>query len=156
MYALLQTKIGIDEKNYKIVDKIEDITSICLSEPEDQIYTINRNNQLQTIKFSYDREKGGSEAPKMKPLHTTFHSASITGMDICLRKQLIVTTSMRNIHIWNYATKTLEINHQCQAGEEAAAVAFHPSGFHIVVAFQDKIQFMNVLSQGLKEYSPVL
>lgn len=77
-------------------------------------------------------------------------------MDICLRKQLIVTTSNRFINIWNYATKNLEISHQCQASEEAQAVAFHPSGFHIVVAFTDKIQFMNVLSQGIKEYSPGL
>jgi hypothetical protein len=56
-------------------------------------------------------------------------------MDICLRKQLIVTTSYRHINIWNYQTKNLEISHLCQAGEEAQAVAFHPSGFHIVVAF---------------------
>ena len=31
------------------------------------------------------------------------------------------------------------------------AVAFHPSGFHIVVAFADKVQTMNVLSSCLKE-----
>ena len=60
-------------------------------------------------------------------------------MDICLRKTIIVTTSTRYIYIWNYITKKLEIKHECQAGDEAAAVAFHPSGFHIVVAFQDKI-----------------
>jgi hypothetical protein len=77
-------------------------------------------------------------------------------MDICLRKQLIVTTSARFINIWNYATKSLEISHRCQPGEEGQAVAFHPSGFHIAVAFQDKIQLYNVLSTGLKEYSQSL
>jgi hypothetical protein len=56
-------------------------------------------------------------------------------MDICLRKTIIVTTSTRYIYIWNYISKKLEIKHECQAGDEAAAVAFHPSGFHIVVAF---------------------
>lgn len=60
-------------------------------------------------------------------------------MDVCLRKQLIVTTSQKHINIWNYHTKTLEIDHNCQAGEEVSAVAFHPSGFHIVVAYTDKI-----------------
>jgi len=34
--------------------------------------------------------------------------------------------------------------------EEALAVAFHPSGFHIVVAIQDKIMFMNILSKALQ------
>ncbi len=93
----------------------------------------------------------------MKYLHTMFHSASITGMDICLRKQLIVTVSGRSINIWNYHTKTLEIAHVCPSGnEDASAVAFHPSGFHIVVAFADKIQFMNVLSQDIKDYGPAI
>lgn len=35
-------------------------------------------------------------------------------------------------------------------------MAFHPSGFHLVVAFADKIQFMNVLSQDIKDYGPAL
>jgi hypothetical protein len=33
--------------------------------------------------------------------------------------------------------------------EEAMAVAFHPSGFHVIVALSDKILMMNVLSKGL-------
>jgi hypothetical protein len=85
-YSLLQSKIGLDDKAVLAQTSQDCITSVCLSEPEDAIFTINRNNQLQTTKFSYDREKGGLEAPKMKYLHTMFHSQTITGMDICLRK----------------------------------------------------------------------
>lgn len=85
-YSLLQSKIGIDEKSIIHQSATDSITSICLSEPEDALFTINRNNQLQTTKFSYDREKGGLEAPKMKYLHSMFHATNITGMDICLRK----------------------------------------------------------------------
>jgi hypothetical protein len=29
-------------------------------------------------------------------------------------------------------------------GEEALSVAFHPSGFHIVVGFSEKIRMMNL------------
>ena len=76
---------------------------------------------------------------KKVPVHSEFHDKAITGMDVCLRKQLIVTTSNRFICIWNYHTKTLEHKQACQAGDDAYAVAFHPSGFQIVVAFQDKI-----------------
>jgi cilia- and flagella-associated protein 57 len=36
--------------------------------------------------------------------------------------------------------------------EEALAVAFHPSGFHIVVALVDKILMMNVLSKSLNPF----
>lgn len=75
----------------------------------------------------------------MQFLHSAFHSMPITGMDICLRKQLLATTSDRYINIWNYEEKTLEIYHAFQAGEEVAAVAFHPSGLHIIIAFADKL-----------------
>lgn len=43
----------------------------------------------------------------------------------------------------------------CPSGEEAMTVAFHPSGFHLVVAFADKILLMNVLSSDLKEYHSI-
>ena len=76
-------------------------------------------------------------------------------MDVCLRKQLIVTCEAKCINIWNYVTKKLEISQPTGAGEEAAAVAFHPSGFHLVVAYGDKIQFMNVLSSSIKEYNQI-
>jgi hypothetical protein len=39
-----------------------------------------------------------------------FHSSQITGMDVCLRKQLIVTCSAKMINIWNYGTMKLEIS----------------------------------------------
>jgi len=95
------------------------------------------------------------EPPALEFVHSQFHKGPITGLDVCLRKQLIVTCEAKTINIWNYATKQLEISWQSGAGEEAAAVAFHPSGFHLVVAFGDKIQFMNVLSNTIKDYLQV-
>ena len=74
----------------------------------------------------------------------------ITGMDICLRKQLIVTCSKRLINVWNYAERKLEIQFMCSAGDEPGAVAFHPSGFHLVVAIGDNIKMMNVLSSSIQ------
>ena len=41
-------------------------------------------------------------------------------------------------------------------GEEASAVAFHPSGFHILAAVGDKVQFLNVLSNSISEYYSVV
>lgn len=54
------------------------------------------------------------------------------------------------MRVWNYATKTLDIC--ATVPEEALAVAFHPSGFHIVVALGDKIFMMNVLSKSLNPF----
>jgi WD40 repeat protein len=67
---------------------------------------------------------------------------------------LIVTCSKdKTIKIWNYVSKTLEISYT--VSEEALAVAFHPSGFHLVVALSDKIQMMNVLSKQLVNYKSI-
>jgi WD40 repeat protein len=91
---------------------------------------------------------GSEQKPKFDFVHCQNHTQEITGLDVCIRKQLIVTCSKdRSVKIWNYVNKTLEITQNL--AEEALAVAFHPSGFHIVVAIQDKILLMNVLSKSL-------
>lgn len=57
-------------------------------------------------------------------------------MDLCIRKPLIATCGKDNtIKIWNYEEKTLELNWNLNSNEEPLALAFHPSGYHIVVAF---------------------
>ena len=35
------------------------------------------------------------------------------------------------------------------------SVAFHPSGFHIVVGFAEKIRMMNLFQDSLKEYKTI-
>ena len=68
-------------------------------------------------------------------------------MDVCIRKQLVVTCSKdKTIRIWNYATRTLEIVSGVLS-DETLAVAFHPSGFHVICSLVDKISIYNVLGQ---------
>lgn len=64
-------------------------------------------------------------------------------MDICIRKPLIVTCSAdRTVKIWDYHSLTLEYNRSFL--EEAFAVSIHPSGFHVLVAFSDRIKMINI------------
>jgi len=94
---------------------------------------------------------GTEEEPRFDYVICNFHQAPITGLDTCIRKSLLVTCSRdKTIRIWNYVSKTLEISYQVT--EEALAVAFHPSGFHIVVALSDKLLMMNVLSKSLNPF----
>ena len=40
----------------------------------------------------------------------SFHSEAISGIDVCIRKQLIATTSKdRSVRIWNYNDPNLEM-----------------------------------------------
>jgi len=91
---------------------------------------------------------GTDDAPKFDYVICNFHSDVVTGLDLCIRKTLIVTCSKdKTVRIWNYATRSLEIVHQVP--EQALSVAFHPSGFHIIIGLDDKILMMNVLSKSL-------
>jgi cilia- and flagella-associated protein 57 len=49
------------------------------------------------------------------------------GMDICIRKPLILTCGAdKTVRLWNYQEKTCEL---CKSfNEEAFAAAIHPSG----------------------------
>ncbi len=73
---------------------------------------------------------------------------------MCVRKPLLVTCGVdRTVRVWNYIEKTLEI---CQSfPEEAYSVAFHPSGFHLIVGFGDKLRMLNVFAKELKVYKEI-
>ena len=72
-------------------------------------------------------------------------------MDVCVRKPLIATCSLdKSVRIWNYNEKTLES--ETYFNEEPYSIAFHPSGFHIVVGFADKLKMLNVLKDKVAVY----
>jgi WD40 repeat protein len=75
-------------------------------------------------------------------------------MDICIKKQLVGTCSIdKTVRIWNWFSKTLEI---CEVfPDEAYSLAFHPSGFHIIVGFTDKVRMMNIFSKKLATYKEI-
>jgi len=85
---------------------------------------------------------------------TSFHSGPILGLDVCVRKPLVVTCGIdKSVRVWNYLDKTQEL---CKFfGEEAYSVAFHPSGFHLIVGFSDKLRLMNVIMEDMKWYKEV-
>jgi len=85
---------------------------------------------------------------------TSFHSGPILGLDVCVRKPLVVTCGMdKSVRVWNYLDKTQEL---CKFfGEEAYSVAFHPSGFHLIVGFSDKLRLMNVIMEDMRTYKEV-
>ncbi len=78
-------------------------------------------------------------------------SACITGLDTCIRKPMIVTCGIdKSVRIWNVMDKTSE-SLKCFK-EEALAIAMHPSGFHLVVAFSDKLRMLNILMDDIRPY----
>jgi len=75
-------------------------------------------------------------------------------MDVCVRKPLVVTCGAdRSVRVWNYLEKTCEL---CRFfNEEAYSVAVHPSGFHLIIGFSDKLRLMNLLMEDMKPYKDI-
>ena len=126
------------------------IGQMLITVDEDLLYYIDRNNQLLMTRLSFDGSD--PEAGSTFYVQGPFHNEKITGMDICLRKQLIVTCTATYICIWNWDERKFEMAWKTPPGEDASAVAFHPSGFHIVAAVGDKFYMMNVLSNSIVDY----
>lgn len=60
-----------------------------------------------------------------EPMFQTFHAGPITGMDMCIRKQLIATCGLdKTVRIWNYADWTLEQSMVCPRQAPAVACGF--------------------------------
>eukprot|EP00357_Protocruzia_adherens_P031581 CAMPEP_0115039386 /NCGR_PEP_ID=MMETSP0216-20121206/43998_1 /TAXON_ID=223996 /ORGANISM="Protocruzia adherens, Strain Boccale" /LENGTH=1374 /DNA_ID=CAMNT_0002420017 /DNA_START=19 /DNA_END=4143 /DNA_ORIENTATION=- len=128
------------------------IKGISISPSEDMIVCTLENNLMYQSLFQIDRI--GEVENSFELVSYDFHSQAIKGLDVCVRKPLLVTCSTdKTVRIWNYLDKTLEISQNFS--EEAYCVGFHPSGCHIVVGFADKLRMMNVLSDSIKTFKDI-
>ena len=79
-----------------------------------------------------------------------FHSSSISGLDVCVRKPLVMTCGAdRTLRLWNYQSKKCEqVKH---FADEPLCLAFHPSGNYALVGFSDKLRMYNVLMEDIRQ-----
>ena len=132
------------------------ILAITANEDDNEIYAITDHGQLISAKIDLNDNDVNSDnyEAKFDYVLGPFHRAEITGLDVCMRKELIATCSRdRTVSIWNYATKTHEASQSYP--EECLTIAFHPSGLHLIVALQDKVLMCNVLSSQIEFYKQI-
>uniref|UniRef100_A0A8C4V989 Cilia and flagella associated protein 57 n=1 Tax=Falco tinnunculus TaxID=100819 RepID=A0A8C4V989_FALTI len=125
----------------------QDIICICFS-PSGKTMVVNTNeNQLYMfpmLSTNLMKEKAAYFAYLNYPLH----SASITGLDICVWKPILATCSLdRSVRVWNYKTNTLELYKEYR--EEAYTVSLHPTGLFCLVGFSDKLRFISLLYKDM-------
>ena len=137
-------------KALKIENSSGIVKNIALSPNEENLMVTTDTNQLLALSLTNSDILKADEM-KFETVMQNFHHGAITGLDICMRKPLLVTCgSDHTVRVWNYLDKTLEI---CQSfPEEPFSVAFHPSGLHIIVGFKDKLRMMNLLVDSLKTF----
>ena len=91
------------------------------------------------------------EEIKFDLLSQPFHSSKISGLDTCIRKPLVATCGKdKSVRIWNYLDHTIELCKHFTV--DCHSVTLHPSGLHLIVGFQNKLSFMNILGRDIREY----
>ena len=141
------------EKKIQYRESYSQVNSLLLTTSEEHLLIGLNNGQLIQVNFNYDR--GFTEDNiRFEPFIQLFHSGKIHSIDVAVRKPLVATVGEdKFVKIWNYYEKQLEINQIFD--EEGLAVAFHPSGFHLVVAFQEKIKMFNILDKTLQVFKEI-
>uniref|UniRef100_A0A3Q4MYG6 Cilia and flagella associated protein 57 n=1 Tax=Neolamprologus brichardi TaxID=32507 RepID=A0A3Q4MYG6_NEOBR len=123
----------------------QQIDTICISPAEETLAISTNRGQLYSVSLSSE------DKLHFEFLSQSFHSSSITGLSICIRKPLVATCSLdRSVRIWNYETKVLELCKEFQ--EEAYSVALHPTGLFILVGFSDRLRLMNLLIDDIHTF----
>ncbi|KFW10089.1 WD repeat-containing protein 65, partial [Eurypyga helias] len=113
---------------------------------ETMVINTNKNQLYMFAMRSADLMK--EKAAYFAYLNFPLHSASITGLDICIWKPILATCSLdRSVRIWNYNTNTLELCKEYR--EEAYTVSLHPSGLFCLVGFSDKLRFISLLYEDM-------
>jgi len=131
------------------------VKSMAMSPTEEVLACTTSSAQLYQLSLlGSDLLKSGDDLAQVEPMLTGFHVGPILGMDVCIRKPLVVTCGMdKTVRVWNYVDKTCE---QCRLfNEEAYSVAFHPSGFHLIVGFSDKLKLMNLLMEDMRPFKDI-
>lgn len=140
----------------------EDYVAVSLS--SNQIYVLGLSNTdiLKPEEISFELLSAAFHAPSQIAVSssasggtiTEYGKSTITGMDVCVRKPLVVTCGLdRSVRVWNYIEKNTELSKTF--AEEAFSVAFHPSGLHILVGFSDKLRMMNLLMDDIRPFKEI-
>merc|ERR1719331_1954200 len=141
-------------KEFKVDSQPVTVRSMAMSPTEEILACTTSSAQLYQLSLLGSDLLKGDELAQVEPMLTGFHVGPILGMDVCIRKPLVVTCGMdKTVRVWNYVDKTCE---QCRLfNEEAYSVAFHPSGFHLIVGFSDKLKLMNLLMEDMRPFKDI-
>lgn len=85
------------------------------------------------------------------PSRNSKNQSDITGIDVALWKNVIVTCSKdHTVRVWNPNESSKRLELVKEFDEEPINCSFHPSGLYIAVSFPDKVRILSVLLDDLK------
>lgn len=118
-------------------------------------YIIYATQGKQLLKMRHVSEKI-DEIGKFSFLISPFHSQAISGIQTCLKRQIIVTSGIdRSLRVWSYnntSSNILKLEICETTFDEVLALALHASGNYFVASFNAFVRCFNIFPKEIKHY----
>ena len=143
-----EKKMYRQAKSYQIDGNYSKVRSLAIAPSEDTVTCTLENSQAYVLSLS-NIDIQSPEDMLFEPLALPFHHNAITGLDIAMRKPLVVTCGIdKSVRVWNYIEKTIECIRFFN--DEPYTVSIHPSGFQVLVGFNDSLKILNLLMDEMR------
>ncbi|TPX35788.1 hypothetical protein SmJEL517_g01897 [Synchytrium microbalum] len=126
------------------------VNSISIGHSEDLAVCIVNDGGVFEVPLLGEDPLEGVELPATRMLQR-FHSGSVVGLDVCIRKPMFVTCGTdKTARVWNYLEGTVDAVANFE--EEPTCIALHPSGHYMFVGFPDCVRMFNVLCDDIRPF----
>ncbi|CEG48844.1 WD40/YVTN repeat-like-containing domain [Plasmopara halstedii] len=123
---------------------------ITVSPSTETIIACLKNQSLVTVSMNAI-DNGQEDRFEFREMFRHGHQVgSVVQVDVCVQRSIIATCGTdKTVRVWNFELKYYELSHHCL--EEPTAIALHPSGFILVVAFKERVRVYQILHDSLSQ-----
>eukprot|EP00668_Euglena_longa_P001720 GGOE01002026.1.p1 GENE.GGOE01002026.1~~GGOE01002026.1.p1 ORF type:complete len:1332 (+),score=571.64 GGOE01002026.1:60-4055(+) len=124
------------------------IIDISISPNEENVVCCVDTNEMMYFSLASVDILKSDDSTSFKPLPIGFHSDTVTAIDVCIQKSIVVTSALdKYVRVWNYLKKQLEVVKAFE--EEALSMACHPTGLLLVIGFKYRMCMFDILTNDL-------
>eukprot|EP01063_Lacrimia_lanifica_P035883 TRINITY_DN695_c0_g2_i1.p1 TRINITY_DN695_c0_g2~~TRINITY_DN695_c0_g2_i1.p1 ORF type:complete len:1359 (+),score=645.67 TRINITY_DN695_c0_g2_i1:82-4158(+) len=132
------------------------IVDVTVSPNEESLICAHDDNELSHFSLAnvdiIDHEKPEEVQQAFRLLPVGFHNDTVTGIDVCVQRSVIVTASEGgHVRIWNFVKKRMELRKHFKdaATDGVYSVSINPSGDRLLVGFKYKLCMYTILRDSL-------
>jgi len=130
------------------------ITCMAASPTNESVVCYLESNSLSLFPIQNIDLLKTTENNFQKLIHDGIHSDSISAMDTCFQRPLVITAGRDHlINIWDY--RKWECVLSDKVTDEPTCIACHPNGTQILIGSKERVRFYNILATKLSLFVEV-